>query len=62
MKICISFYMKASCKSKYSMKYYFKIILTMGIFYVPCKFKVIRGIQNLHNIGSKTNLDNNVLH
>lgn len=34
----------------------------MGIFYVPCKFKVIRGIQYSHNIGSKTNLDNNILH
>lgn len=28
----------------------------------PVNCKVIRGIQNLHDIGSKTNLDNNILY
>lgn len=33
-----------------------------NIFIVPCKFKVIRGTQNLHDIGRKINLGSDVLH
>lgn len=33
-----------------------------NVFIVPCKFMVIRGIQNLHDIGRKINLDSDVLH